>query len=170
MKKIIADKTDFRTFFAEAKLNPNVHKIAGVICGYRVEEIEDHSCSRFTYLDKLVDELAKCREMEKKILRVKVVRKLEHQDAKGFGPSDCLAMEDFGFFLPYLAVLILFLLVIGLSVWWVVRIVKAFRAGRKRAGRVCISDYSLRWRATHPVAVRCSAIVGISASWTKLRS
>ena len=43
-------------------------------------------------------------------------------------------MEDFGFFLPYLAVLILFLLVIGLSVWWVVRIVKAFRAGRKRAG------------------------------------
>jgi hypothetical protein len=41
LKKIIADKTDFRTFFAKAKLNPNVDKITGLICGYRVEEIED---------------------------------------------------------------------------------------------------------------------------------
>ncbi len=73
LKKIIADKTDFRTFFAEAKLNPNVHKITGVICGYRVEEIEDPLMQQIRYLDKLVDELAKGRAMEK-ILRGKVVR------------------------------------------------------------------------------------------------
>ncbi|MBK8228620.1 MAG: DUF2200 domain-containing protein [Flavobacteriales bacterium] len=68
LQQIIANKTDFRTFFAEAKLNPNVHKITGVICGYRVEEIEDPLMQRIRYLDKLVDELAKGRKMEK-ILR-----------------------------------------------------------------------------------------------------
>lgn len=62
-------KTDFETFFAEApKLNPNVSKITGVICGYRVEEIEDKLMQKVRYLDKLVDELAKGRKMEK-ILR-----------------------------------------------------------------------------------------------------
>ncbi len=68
LKKIIADKTDFRTFFAEARLNPNVSKITGLICGYRVEEIEDPLMQQIRYLDKLVDELAKGRAMEK-ILR-----------------------------------------------------------------------------------------------------
>lgn len=68
LKKIIADKTDFRTFFAEARLNPNAHLITGVICGYRVEEIEDPLMQRIRYMDKLVDELAKGRTMEK-ILR-----------------------------------------------------------------------------------------------------
>ncbi len=68
LKKIIADKTDFRTFFAEARLNPNVDKITGVICGYRVEDIEDPLMQRIRYLDKLVDELAKGKQMEK-ILR-----------------------------------------------------------------------------------------------------
>ena len=68
LKKIIADKTDFRTFFAEAILNPNVHLITGVICGYRVEDIEDPLVQKIRYLDKLVDELAKGRAMER-ILR-----------------------------------------------------------------------------------------------------
>lgn len=68
LKKIIADKTDFRTFFAKARLNPNVGKITGVICGYRVEEIEDPLMQQLRYMDKLVDELAKGKAMEK-ILR-----------------------------------------------------------------------------------------------------
>ncbi len=62
-------KTDFETFFNEAPLlNPNVSKITGVICGYRVEDIEDPLMQKVRYLDKLIDELAKGRVMEK-ILR-----------------------------------------------------------------------------------------------------
>lgn len=62
-------KTDFETFFAQApQMNPNVSKITGVICGYRVEEIEDKLMQQIRYLDKLVDELAKGKTMEK-ILR-----------------------------------------------------------------------------------------------------
>ena len=62
-------KTNFETFFAEApQLNPNVSKITGLICGYRVEEIEDPLMQKVRYLDKLVDELAKGKAMEK-ILR-----------------------------------------------------------------------------------------------------
>ena len=62
-------KKDFQTFFAEApQLNPNAAKITGVICGYRVEEIEDELIQKMRYLDKLIDELAKGRKMEK-ILR-----------------------------------------------------------------------------------------------------
>ncbi|HMX81661.1 MAG TPA: DUF2200 family protein, partial [Ferruginibacter sp.] len=62
-------KNDFQTFFAEApQLNPNAAKITGVICGYRVEEIEDELIQKMRYLDKLIDELAKGRKMEK-ILR-----------------------------------------------------------------------------------------------------
>ena len=62
-------KADFETFFAEApELNPNVSKITGVICGYRVEEIENKLMQKIRYLDKLIDELAKGRPMEK-ILR-----------------------------------------------------------------------------------------------------
>jgi len=60
---------DFETFFAEApQLNPNAHKITGVICGYRVEEIEDPLIRKMRYLDKIIDELAKGKAMEK-ILR-----------------------------------------------------------------------------------------------------
>ncbi|MBV6403403.1 MAG: DUF2200 domain-containing protein [Flavobacteriales bacterium] len=67
--KVIADKTDFRTFFAEApQLNPNAGMITGVICGYRIEDIENPLMQKLRYLDKLVDELAKGRAMEK-ILR-----------------------------------------------------------------------------------------------------
>jgi hypothetical protein len=62
-------KSDFETFFARApQINPNVSKITGVICGYRVEDIEDKLMQKVRYLDKLVDELAKGRAMEK-ILR-----------------------------------------------------------------------------------------------------
>lgn len=65
----IDKKVDLQTFFAEApKLNPNVSKITGVICGYRVEDIEDPLMQKIRYMDKLVDELAKGKKMEK-ILR-----------------------------------------------------------------------------------------------------
>lgn len=65
----IDKKSSLETFFAEApELNPNVSKITGVICGYRVEEIEDKLMQKIRYMDKLVDELAKGRKMEK-ILR-----------------------------------------------------------------------------------------------------
>ena len=68
-QKQIDKKNDFETFFAQAPaLNPNVSKITGVICGYRVEEIEDKLIQKMRYLDKLIDELAKGKVMEK-ILR-----------------------------------------------------------------------------------------------------
>jgi len=69
LQQVIDHKTDFETFFAQAPaLNPNVSKITGVICGYRVEDIEDPVMQKVRYLDKLIDELAKGRPMEK-ILR-----------------------------------------------------------------------------------------------------
>lgn len=69
LQQHINDKTDFETFFASApEINPNVSKITGVICGYRVEEIEDKLMQKIRYLDKLVDELAKGKAMDK-ILR-----------------------------------------------------------------------------------------------------
>ena len=69
LHKQIDKKTDMQTFFAEApQWNPNASKITGVICGYRVEEIEDKLMQKIRYMDKLVDELAKGRAMEK-ILR-----------------------------------------------------------------------------------------------------
>jgi hypothetical protein len=69
LQEVLDKKVDFETFFAKApKLNPNVGLITGVICGYRVEDIEDPLMQKIRYLDKLVDELAKGRAMEK-ILR-----------------------------------------------------------------------------------------------------
>jgi hypothetical protein len=69
LQQHIDDKTDFETFFAQApRINPNASKITGVICGYRVEEIEDKLMQQIRYLDKLIDELAKGKTMEK-ILR-----------------------------------------------------------------------------------------------------
>ena len=69
LEKQIEKRTDFETFFADApKMNPNVSKITGIICGYRVEEIEDKLMQKIRYLDKLIDELAKGKAMEK-ILR-----------------------------------------------------------------------------------------------------
>jgi hypothetical protein len=67
-QELIDQKVTFEKFFAQAKLNPNAHLITGTICGYRIEEIENPLTQQVRYLDKLVDELAKGRKMEK-ILR-----------------------------------------------------------------------------------------------------
>lgn len=69
LQQHIDNKIDFETFFAQApQINPNVSKITGIICGYRVEDIEDKLMQQIRYLDKLIDELAKGKAMEK-ILR-----------------------------------------------------------------------------------------------------
>ncbi len=68
LQKLIDEKVTFETFFQRAKLNPKAHLITGVICGYRIEEIQNPLTKQARYLDKLVDELAKGRKMEK-ILR-----------------------------------------------------------------------------------------------------
>ncbi len=69
MQELIDEKVTFEAFFEKATLNPNANLITGVICGYRIEEIENSLTKQVRYLDKLVDELAKGRKMEK-ILRV----------------------------------------------------------------------------------------------------
>ncbi|SHI84295.1 DUF2200 domain-containing protein [Flavobacterium terrae] len=69
LHQILENKTNFEDFFTKAPLiNPNVSKITGVICGYRVEDIQDTIMQQVRYLDKLIDELAKGKSMEK-ILR-----------------------------------------------------------------------------------------------------
>jgi hypothetical protein len=68
LQQLIKEKVTFETFFQQASLNPNARLITGVICGYRIEEIENPLTKQARYLDKLVDELAKGRKMEK-ILR-----------------------------------------------------------------------------------------------------
>jgi len=68
LQELIDEKVTFETFFKRAKLNPGAQLITGVICGYRIEEIENPLTRQTRYLDKLVDELAKGKKMEK-ILR-----------------------------------------------------------------------------------------------------
>ena len=68
LQELITENVTFETFFEQASLNPNAHLITGVICGYRIEEIENTLTQQVRYLDKLVDELAKGIKMEK-ILR-----------------------------------------------------------------------------------------------------
>lgn len=68
LQNLIDDQATFKSFFENANLNPNANLITGVICGYRIEEIETPLTKQVRYLDKLVDELAKGRKMEK-ILR-----------------------------------------------------------------------------------------------------
>ena len=68
IEALIQEKVDFKTFFERAELNPNAALITGTICGYRIETIENPITKQVRYLDKLVDELAKGRKMEK-ILR-----------------------------------------------------------------------------------------------------
>jgi len=68
LKSLIKDEVTFEEFFKKAKLNPNTKLITGVICGYRVEELKDPLIRQVRYLDKLVDELARGKAMEK-ILR-----------------------------------------------------------------------------------------------------
>lgn len=68
LQDLIEEKVNFETFFQRASLNPNAHLIKGVICGYRIEEIENPLTKQVRYLDKLIDELANGKKMEK-ILR-----------------------------------------------------------------------------------------------------
>jgi hypothetical protein len=68
LQELIDEKVTFATFFQQATLNPNAKLITGMICGYRIEEIDEPLTRQVRYLDKLVDELAKGRKMEK-ILR-----------------------------------------------------------------------------------------------------
>ena len=68
LQELIDQKATFEEFFSKADLNPNAHLITGVICGYRIEEIDNELTRKVRYLDKLVDELAKGKKMEK-ILR-----------------------------------------------------------------------------------------------------
>lgn len=72
LQELIKDKVTFREFFEGAELNPNASLIKGVICGYRVEEIENTLTQQARYLDKLVDELARGRKMEKILRSIKV--------------------------------------------------------------------------------------------------
>ncbi len=67
-KALIQEKVTFKTFFERATLHPNAHLITGLICGYRIEDLENPITRQTRYLDKLVDELAKGKKMEK-ILR-----------------------------------------------------------------------------------------------------
>ena len=64
LQELIDEKATFATFFERANLNPNAHLITGLICGYRVEELETPLTQQTRYLDKLVDELAKGKKME----------------------------------------------------------------------------------------------------------
>jgi hypothetical protein len=68
LEQLMAEKASFEAFFGQATLHPQTHLITGTICGYRIEDIEDPLTQKVRYLDKLVDELAKGRKMEK-ILR-----------------------------------------------------------------------------------------------------
>jgi hypothetical protein len=70
LQELIIEKVNFESFFEEATLNPNAELITGVICGYRVEDIENKLTQKVRYMDKLVDEIAKGRKMNK-ILRIK---------------------------------------------------------------------------------------------------
>src|SRR5688572_5935753 len=69
LQQLIDEKATFESFFAQANLNPKAELITGMICGYRIEEIQNPLTKQARYLDKLVDELAKGKKMEK-ILRV----------------------------------------------------------------------------------------------------
>lgn len=70
LQELIDSKATFETFFKQAKLNPNAKLITGLICGYRVEEIENPLTQQARYLDKLIDELAKGKKMDKILRKV----------------------------------------------------------------------------------------------------
>ncbi len=74
LRELIDEQATFETFFEQAHLNPNASLITGVICGYRIEQIDNPLTKKVRYLDKLVDELAKGRKMEK-ILRPNLIDK-----------------------------------------------------------------------------------------------
>lgn len=70
LQELIDEKVTFQDFFAKANLNPNAHLITGLICGYRIEEIETPLTKQVRYLDKLVDELANGKKLEKILRKV----------------------------------------------------------------------------------------------------
>ena len=72
LQELIEERVTFETFFMNAKLNPNAHLITGVICGYRIEEIETPLTKQARYLDKVIDELARGRKMEKILRQPKI--------------------------------------------------------------------------------------------------
>ena len=72
LQQLMDEKVTFETFYSHAKLNPNVYLIKGLICGYRIEEIETPLTKKARYLDKLVDDLAKGRKMEKILRKPKI--------------------------------------------------------------------------------------------------
>jgi hypothetical protein len=74
LQKLIAEKVTFEDFFKRAELNPDAKLITGMICGYRIEEIENSLTKQVRYLDKLVDELAKGKKMEKILTRVEKIK------------------------------------------------------------------------------------------------
>ena len=76
LEELIKEKVTFETFFQKASLNSNAYLITGVICGYRIEEIENPLTQQVRYLDKLVDELAKGRKMEKILRSEKTIAKV----------------------------------------------------------------------------------------------
>src|SRR4051794_35323951 len=77
LQELVKENVTFETFFNHASLNPNANLITGVICGYRLEEIENPLTQQVRYLDKLVDELAKGRKMEKILRNSLVVMKMQ---------------------------------------------------------------------------------------------
>nr|WP_321222765.1 DUF2200 domain-containing protein [uncultured Psychroserpens sp.] len=71
LEDLIKKEVTYKTFFDDCTLHPNAHLIKGVICGYRIEDIENEVTKRCRYLDKLIDELARGRKMEKILRTVK---------------------------------------------------------------------------------------------------
>lgn len=70
IQELVNEQVSFKTFFSRARIHPNAHLIKGVICGYRIEEIDDILTKQVRYLDKLVDELAKGKPMDKILRKV----------------------------------------------------------------------------------------------------
>ncbi len=93
MAEYLNSDSTFEQFFSGANLNPNASLITGVICGYRIEDIENPLTRKVRYLDKLVDELAKGRKMEK-ILRLSVESLLKFARTS-VGAPECLLLEPF---------------------------------------------------------------------------
>lgn len=76
LQELIDEKATFKTFFEKADLHPNAHLIKGVICGYRIEEIDNALTKKARYLDKIIDELARGRKIEKILRKEKIEKKI----------------------------------------------------------------------------------------------
>lgn len=76
LQELIDEKATFKTFFEKADLHPNAHLIKGVICGYRIEEIDNALTKKARHLDKIIDELARGRKIEKILRKEKIEKKI----------------------------------------------------------------------------------------------